>query len=319
MNRSSLQQQADTIIDKYNDIYQSLKNKNDYRKVLVLVEGPDDYFIYGLLLKPTRVVLEEHCSVQSGCAQVMDMLKELNRRPFIIKKKRVNHLAILDADFNRVLNRLSDEENLVYTDSHDNEMMTLSTSNTMENLCYTFGIPQEEIESVRSCIWSELLTLTQLKWYNEEFQFGANFKGLDLQNMSLKELAGVDELFSLIQGRSGNCTASLHGFKEYIKTHTVDTNNQYEVTNGHDFVSRMQTLLRNRYKCQKNEKYVERYLQLQLSFNKFTATDLCARIHEWENKAGITESIVGASDEKLSEAITEIAKCSKKDARYISS
>lgn len=308
MSRSSLRQEADTIVDKYNDVYQSLRNENDYRKVLVLVEGPDDIFIYGLLLDPTKVMLEEHCSAQSGCANVIAMLKEINRRPFHVRRRRVNHLAIMDADFNRVLNRLSDEENLVYTDCHDNEMMTLSASNTMESFCCTFGVPNSEIDTVKNSIWGELETLTQLKWFNAEFQLGANFKDLDLQNMSSEDLTGVNELFRIINDRSGNCIATLKGFKDYLTTHSVDDNNRYEVTNGHDFVSRLQTTLRNRYHCQKKEKYIERYLQLQLSANKFVTTGMCARIHEWENKVGLTESIVGTSDEKLVEAMNEIEK-----------
>ena len=306
--KSSTKKEGDNIQDKYDNLYLSLKNKNDYQKVLVLVEGPDDIFIYGLLLDPAKVILEEHCSAQSGCANVMAMLKEINRRPFHVRRRRVNHLAILDADFNRVLNRLSNEENLVYTDCHDNEMMTLSVPNTMEGFCCTFGVPNAEIASVKNDIWRDLKTLTLLKWYNDEFQLGANFKDLDLQNMSSEDLTGVNELFRIINDRSGNCIATLQGFKDYLTTHSVDDNNRYEVTNGHDFVSRLQTTLRNRYHCQKKEKYIERYLQLQLSANKFVTTGMCARIHEWENKVGLTESIVGTYDEKLVEAMNEIEK-----------
>ena len=56
--KSSTKKESDNIQDKYDNLYLSLKNKNDYRKVLILIEGPDDLRIYSLLLDPEKVVLD---------------------------------------------------------------------------------------------------------------------------------------------------------------------------------------------------------------------------------------------------------------------
>ena len=85
--KSSTKKEGDNIQDKYDNLYLSLKNRSDYRKVLVLIEGPDDLYIYGFLLDPNKVILDENCSVQSGCATVLNMLRAINNRPFVIKKK----------------------------------------------------------------------------------------------------------------------------------------------------------------------------------------------------------------------------------------
>lgn len=289
--KSSTQKEGDNIQDKYDNLYLSLKNKNDYRKVLILIEGPDDLRIYSLLLDPEKVVLDEHCSIQSGCATVMNMLREINRRPFYVKKKKIRHLAILDADFYRILNRLASDENLIYTDCHDNEMMAMQSARAIEDLCFVLiGENLTAAEEAKK-IFGDLSTLTKFKWYNAEFSLGANFDGMDIQNMSVTKLNDAAYLFNEIYGNSGNCQATLNGFLLFINSHNVDAENQFEVTNGHDFVSRFGALMK-KHGHQMKETKIEEKLQEQLTSIKFYATPMCQRIHEWEREHNVEETIV---------------------------
>ena len=290
--KSSTQKEGDNIQDKYDNLYLSLKNKNDYRKVLILIEGPDDLFMYGLLLDPTRVVLEEHCSIQSGCTTVMNMLKEINNKPFFIKKKKIPCLAILDADFNRVLNRLVSEENLVYTDFHDHEMMAVHSIQAIEGVCRSLNVIEPEAIKDAKGIFGELALLTIFRWYNEEFSLGANFKKLDFQHLTQDRLNDMSFLVTEINSRSRNSCATLSGLRQFATTHEVNVDNQYDVTNGHDYVSRLAALLKNKYGHQYSDMVVERYVQMQLTPNKFHTTLMCQRIHEWEQSHNIEETIV---------------------------
>ena len=289
--KSSLQNEGDKIQIKYDDMYLGLKAKGDYKKVLILVEGPDDYRIYKKLLDQDKVILEEHCSIQSGCARVMDMLREINHRPFHVKKKKIKHLAILDADFFRILKRLTTDENLIYTDCHDNEMMALQSVRAIEDLCYVLIGNNPAAVSKAKRIFEDLAILTKFKWYNAEFSLGANFDGMDLQNMKIDQLHDAAYLFKEIQGNSGNCRATLNGLMLYVNSHVVDAENQYEVTNGHDFVTRFGTLLK---KCghQTDEKIIEEKLQEQLTSGKFHSTLMSQRIHEWEKSQNLVGTII---------------------------
>lgn len=290
--KSSTKKEGDNIQDKYDNLYLSLKNKNDYRKVLVLIEGPDDLYMYGLLLNPTRVVLEEHCSIQSGCATVMDMLKKINHKPFFIKKRKISYLAILDADFNRVLDNLALDENLIYTDYHDHEMMALHSIQAIEDVCRSLNVIEPEAIRDAKDIFKELALLTVFRWYNEEFSLGANFKKLDFQHLTQEQLSDMSFLVGEINSHSGSSRATLSGLRQFATTHVVSVTNQYDVTNGHDYVSRLAALLKNKYGHQHSDKVVERHVQSQLTPNKFHTTPMCQRIHEWERNHDIEESIV---------------------------
>lgn len=290
--KSSTQKEGDNIQDKYDNLYLSLKNKNDYRKVLILIEGPDDLYLYGFLLDSNKVILDEHCSVQSGCATVLNMLRAINNRPFVIKKKLVKHLAILDADFGRVLNSMDTDENLIYTDYHDNEMMALRSSHAIENVYYSFDVCDRDALVDTDGLFDELTLLTKFRWHNEESSLCANFKRLDLQHFTREELLDIADLVKTINSRSKDSHATVEGLAQFAATHMVDKVNRYEVTNGHDFVSRLATLLKNKYRCQQSDKTVERHLQAQLTPNCFHTTPMCQRIHEWERSHDIEETIV---------------------------
>ena len=290
--KSSTKKEGDNIQDKYDNLYLSLKNRSDYRKVLVLIEGPDDLYIYGFLLDPNKVILDENCSVQSGCATVLNMLRAINNRPFVIKKKLVKHLAILDADFGRVLNNLDTDENLVYTDYHDNEMMALHSSHAIENVYYSFDVSDSDALTDADGLFDELALLTKFRWHNAESSLGANFKRLDLQHFTNEQLHNIADLVRTINSRSKDSHATAEGLTRFVSTHKIDKDNQYEVTNGHDYVSRLATLLKNKYRCQQSDKIVERHLQAQLTSNNFHTTPMCQRIHEWERSHDVKETIV---------------------------
>lgn len=282
MSRGSLKDEADKIQDKYRDIFQSLKNKRDYNKVLVLVEGPDDLFIYKVLFDEKSVVLDFSCSNQSGCANVLSMLRELNDHPMTIKQKQLYHIAILDADFNRILNRLQTDNNLFYTDAHDNEMMVIMNEYARLSLGYALSLGKEETEEMFQNVFKDLELLTLFKWHNMESDLGANFKHLDMMSISREDLNRDEVIFEIVNKKSKACTASLVGLRDFVKSHQINADNVYDVTNGHDLIARLCYWMKQNYRKQISYDDMEITLQGQFTNKLFYKTNMYRDLKRWE-------------------------------------
>ena len=282
MSRTSLRKEADKVQDKYQDIFQSLKNKKDYNKVLVLVEGPDDLFIYKILLDENKVVLDSSCSEQEGCANVLAILRELNDHPIIIKHQQLFHIAILDADFNRVLRKLQTDNNLFYTDAHDNEMMVIKSEHARASLGYTLSLNDQETEEMFQNVLKDLELLTLFKWHNMESGLGANFKHMDMMNFTQENLNRDDFLFEIVNRKSKACVSSLDGLRDFVKSHYIDAHNVYDLTNGHDFVARLCYWMKQNKRRQISYDEMEETLQCQFTKKLFSQTDMCKNINRWE-------------------------------------
>lgn len=282
MSKVVLREEADKVQDRYDDLFISLKNKNDYRKVLILVEGIDDLYIYGLVLDEAKTVFDNSCKENGGCTTLLQMLRKLNESPFVIKKQRVLHLAIKDADFERMNDALQDDDNLLYADCHDNEMMAIHAPHVKECLCRVLGIKEDTSEEICNQIFLELRVLSLFKWHNSKDKLGANFKKLDIMGFTEDFLSNSEKILNHVNDRSDNSRATIEGLNAFLAANE-DVDDFYELTNGHDFVLRLCAYMKKHYKKQISESEMEYYLQSQLIPAKFKGTALYSAICKWED------------------------------------
>ena len=107
-----------------NDIIMQWKSPGLANKVLVLVEGKNDYVFYFKFFDQSTAEIKD-CN---GCKGVVTVYQCLQQNA------NFKNISIKDSDFERLNGNLPPYPNLFYADGHDYEMMCLKNSNTIKKL-----------------------------------------------------------------------------------------------------------------------------------------------------------------------------------------
>lgn len=106
-------------------------------EMVVLVEGKNDSKVYSKLFdRKVKILNSAEVARDKGVQEGKDYIKSL-----INEQKEINVIGIVDSDFDKLLDKVDNEERLFYTDAHDLEIMVLA--NMEEN-----DISDDYIESI---------------------------------------------------------------------------------------------------------------------------------------------------------------------------
>lgn len=173
-----------TYQDKIDELILDARHPQSRNKIFVLVEGIDDVKLYPKFFN-------EFCKIEpipGGVTKLENSLTDIPRHV-----KRINLLAIRDADFMHIENKQAIFSNLFLTDTHDSETMLIANDETLSAVIYEF-LPYNSlpINDLRIQFLQAVEFLGYLRWYNNLNNFEFNFRGL-----SVNKLLDVNAKFTI--------------------------------------------------------------------------------------------------------------------------
>lgn len=238
-------------------------------KYLLLVEHDCDKRCYYRHFNPAYVEIK----TTMGCNNM--------RRLFLaIQPLKIPNFAIQDSDFARVCGCVPTEPNYFITDCHDHEMMCLSNNDVLRDLFSIFAIDYDA--TLVDEIFDDLTILTNFKWYNYYYHLNVNFRGLKLRGRKRTELRSFDFIYREVLSHSPGCTKAVSAEDIYNFVSNQAPQNQFELTNGHDFLDLMSQGFEERYK-EKNicREKLQPIIYACFTSERFKKTQLYYDIRSW--------------------------------------
>ena len=167
--------------------------RSDHEGVFLIVEGHSDKLIYERLVNKQEVRI----TIASGKNNAIKALSILEKENF----RRV--VAVIDADFSRIEQQISDSNHLFLTDEHDLEMMLIKSA-AFDKLLKERG-SEEKIAAFSKDIRETLLKLGQeigkLRLLSLRNKLDLKFEGLKFGKFIDKEKLSIniDELIRSIK------------------------------------------------------------------------------------------------------------------------
>ncbi|MFI3296908.1 MAG: DUF4435 domain-containing protein [bacterium] len=262
------------------EIIQKMKTPQDYYKVLILVEGKDDKSYYKQFFEESEVQLEQ-CN---GCRP------EIELHDYLSESGEVKtFFTIKDADFDRLMQaEYTHPDNLFITDKHDLEIsyfinFPLISSFLKDN--YNLQVNAGFLD----LIFEELKQLSLYKFYNQKFSRGVRF---DKPKITEKHPNGFDEISKLLDLYRCKDVSEMPTEEELRVFCSENANCCIEqLTNGHDFISRMIYAIKHKYKYRDNSVKHENITKLltKKSFEDkiFQTSQMYKDIQEWQEDKGV--------------------------------
>ena len=267
---------------KFNEICNLIDHPAHADKCILLVEGADDLDLYFKFFDPLQVKI----CISNG----KGFLEELFTR---LKEKDYLFFAIRDADFSRLDNEKIGDENFFLTDCHDLEMMCFKHIKSQQSFFENNAVPYDP--NVILSVFSQLKVLSYLRWFNLHQDLGLNFNAFSPAGKRLEDLQSVRYLIEatlldkkkklLMEGCIEDVISAYHAF-----TSSKNNADNYEVTNGHDFISKLSEELKTRSSSQHIHNYrlnvFVKCLLTGFTFDLFKETRMYAQIKDWSNAVG---------------------------------
>lgn len=259
------------------DIILKWKSEAYNNKVLVLVEGKYDGIFYYKFFNCNFSEVDD-CK---GCKKVIEVYRLLK------SKWDKDFIAIKDSDFDRVngKNRLGD--NFFYSDCHDYEMMCMKSTKTVEKLFSNLALRYDN--EIIDAAFDDLRYISFFKWYNYTNYCKFNFRAFTIKDKTREQLYDFAYLHENLSRVSPNCVSiDEEKLNDFINDNIGS--DRYEITNGHDFISRLIIHLQNEYDSytNMNEEKLKLILHPCFDMSDFEDTNLYHDIKEWERLNGKT-------------------------------
>ncbi|WP_339011625.1 DUF4435 domain-containing protein [Lactococcus garvieae] len=217
-----------------NDIISTLRMNlsADPKKPIIIVEGEDDIAFLQHICKENVMLIESY----SGKDGVFDILN------FVVQFDNMNSIiAICDRDYNNI-----SHNKVFYYDYCCLEMMMLSNDGVFKKILSSLNLEYKSFK--RHMLLESLLPLSLLRKKNTEEALGVNFNGIkitDILSEDKGELKQLQNKLSLI-----NPSIPFHDVQrkmdEVKQILELEKNkgeeNLLNLTQGHDFISLLQTL-----------------------------------------------------------------------------
>jgi hypothetical protein len=236
-------------------------------RVCILVEGQEDYRVYGKLFDAKSSWLE----LTGG----KDSLKIILG---ILTKEKKQVIGIQDADFAHLENKEPEIEGLFFTDYHDIEMTMFKAEGVLENIFSEHG-KIYDMEGIWENVMENAFYVGYIRWYNDQTASEIIFDGIFFKYDTQNLLNEKQKIIEILNNQSKNKKQELRNdnIENFIITHKTD--DYYNLCNGHDVIKLLiKTWLQG----------VDVYYDLRLSYQNhhFVKTKLYRDIVLWQEKFG---------------------------------
>lgn len=218
---------------KVAEIRMMLSTDANKEKRMLLVEGADDRKFYAHFVSNSHVLID----VLDGCFLMPDILN-LSNQSTVLKNKVV---GIKDADFDHIIGKKSELDNLFVTDTHDWETMVMTTE--CENNVAIEALGRIE-NGLFEQVMQDLTNYSYIKLYNavevcNKGLDGLLFKGLKLSNFyDGSSPCRIDVALNAVRNHGNNARLTHFPKEENIANikQTFSGIDNRQLTCGHDVI-----------------------------------------------------------------------------------
>jgi hypothetical protein len=270
-------------IDGYYVAAQIRLIRQTHRGSILLLEGEKDDRVF-------RRLTDESCDIEVGFgrAQVIEALDLLEEDGF------GGVVAVIDADFDRIIGASYNLENLCLTDCHDLDI-TIFMSPALDRFIAEYADPnlfnsvmKGDVDDLRSRLLNAAIELSCCRLASHRHSLRIYFKDVRLfEFISSTELTiDMEQLVMALIGRS-NTTASVQDLKAYINVEKKNKHDLCQLVNGHDIATilgvALQKMIASRRIAQTWGSEIESGLRLAFDWESFTKTELFNCLRSWED------------------------------------
>ncbi len=261
-----------------------LMMRQDFDGAMLLLEGSHDADRF------EKFVDEEACGITIcfGKENLVGAIKIAQEENFD------GCIALADADFDRVLGKLQDFPNIVYSENYDFDMDLLKTDATRRYLkvvadnekCSAFGTHDQLFDA----IVMSLAPLTHAKLANELFGLGYSIREVQWYKFYKDFRIDPGRLLAGILGKEVSQKGALDALKARLADAASKVEDVSTITNGHDFCwglgENLRETIGNRARNLCSGKEVEIHIRLTIDESDFKSLAIFKKIKEWEQKTG---------------------------------
>ncbi|SRR6266478_342623 len=203
-------------------------------------------------------------------------------------------LGIADADFEWIDPTIAVSQNLFFTDLHDLECVMVNSA-AFERLLSQLASHKKLAEwrrsnnvNVRQHLLEAAVEIGYLLWHSQKEGVGLTLSNLEVREFIDRDSLRVDTA-KLVQhaiNKSSRHDLEANELASGILRRRSECMDLWQVCRGHDFVAVLGYALRYAWANQPAHEVTNERLELSLRLAypsaEFFATDLCARIREWE-------------------------------------
>lgn len=273
-----------SVNDKFNEICLLINHPANADKCILLVEGDDDFDLYFKFFNASKVLFYP----SKGKGFLDDIFERLKEKDYI-------YFAIRDADFSRLDNESIFDKNYFLTDCHDLEMMCFNNIRSQKSFFENNAV-QFDPDLILS-VFSKLKVLSYLRWFCLHQDLGLNFNSFSPAGKSTEELKSLRYLIGstlLNQNKKLKLEENIDKIEASFNDFVSSRNNvdNYEITNGHDFLNLLSEELKHLSRSKNIKKYssnvFEKCLMTGFSFDLFKETNLYSQIKAWSNSLSLS-------------------------------
>jgi hypothetical protein len=200
-------------------------------------------------------------------------------------------LAIMDADFARILNITYSSPNIVLSDYHDFEMVLLNSA-ALERLLTEDGSREkimhvQSTKSIRELLIEACLPIGCLRFYSMKTSSNLKFKGIRYRHLGRKLKVNLDDLIKEVFDNSQIHTGHDKA-KAFIQGFSFATVDHNQLVNGPDVMAALgialQSLIGSRTSVYCSAPELESKLRMAFSLEDFLLTQTYAEIRAWERR-----------------------------------
>lgn len=271
--------------EKLNELRLYVNDSSQIRRTLIFVEGISDIRFYRKLFNSNNTRVE--LMPGGGGRPPIEALVNKWRTD---KSLHDRIIAILDADFTRILNPDYEEDPVFLTDNHDMEMMVLSNTDVFDALV-SYYVLEGNSNDIRSSVEALLYDISLVKMINQELDYHMKFDGfgfMHLLNVNTDSV-NLDQFLRVVIAKGGeNCITTVAEIKEIILARNTEDYNKQELINGHDFVRTLTHIFREKYGYNRLQDIaIESAIQIAYTKEHFKSTQLYQKLQAWQESHAV--------------------------------
>lgn len=199
-------------------------------------------------------------------------------------------VGMVDADFDRLLNLVTQHEGLIWSDGHDFDLDTAITT-VFERYLGEVADPAKVAASggpraFLAGLLSALKPLSALRFANEKHGLGYSLTQLEHDKFFDGATVDIEKLIEYVSWGKFSSTAQRDALRSHIQRYATAPIDLIQMTCGHDFCAALGIALRAQLGSRKSPQTwrseIEMHFRLALDFGHLKETGVVAALSSWE-------------------------------------